>query len=277
MVINATGSPMTLEIARQSRLARAIAETQIEISTGKRIQQPSDDPAASVRIASIRRSQADQTVWKSNVDLGSALANQADGVLKTLNDRLARVQELTVQGGSSSLPANDRRTIAAEIRSIAQEVDGLKQTQSSLGEPLFSTSQARTMRFSDGVVFAPVPSQADVFQSGGVSLSQQLGTIADAVESGDRPALDSALSTVGTLIQHAADVASSIGNSGSRLDRLATTQQSRAVDLAAERSGLEDTDLTTAIATLNAQQLTLEAAQSAFARINKRSLIDLLS
>jgi flagellar hook-associated protein 3 FlgL len=39
---------------------------------------------------------------------------------------------------------------------------------------------------------------------------------------------------------------------------------------------LEDTDLTAAIARLNAQQLTLDAAQAAFARINRRSLFDLL-
>lgn len=276
-MINATGSPMNFEIARQSKLAQAIAETQVEISTGKRIQQPSDDPTAAVRIASIRRSQADGEVWKSNLDLGSSLANQADGVLKTLNDRLARVQELTIQGASSSLPASDRQTIASEIRSIAAEVAGLSQTQSSLSEPLFSTGQARTMRFGDNILFAPVPSQEDVFESGGTPIVQQLSTIADAVQGGDPTALNSALASIGGLIQHGADVAASIGNNASRLDRLTNAQASRTIDLAAERSGLEDTDLTNAIATLNAQQLTLEAAQSAFARINRRSLIDLLS
>jgi flagellar hook-associated protein 3 FlgL len=276
-MINATGNPMTLEIARQSKLAQSIAQTQVEISTGKRIQQASDDPAASARIASIRRSQADGQIWKSNIDLGSSLANQADGILKTLNDRMARVQELTIQGANSSLPQADRSTLASEIRSIAQEVDSLQQTQSSLGEPLFSDGQARTMRFGDGAVFAPVPSKADVFQSGGVSISQQLATIADAVESGDQTNLNTALTTASNLVQHGADAAASVGNAAARLDRLANAQDSRAIDLSAERSSLEDTDLTTAIATLNAQQLTLDAAQAAFARINKRTLIDILS
>jgi flagellar hook-associated protein 3 FlgL len=276
-MINATGNAMTLEIARQSKLAQAIAQTQIQISTGKRIQQPSDDPAAAVRIADIRRSQADGEVWKQNVGLGSSLANQADSVLKTLNDRLARVQELTVQGASSSLPQADRATISAEMRSIAQEIDALGQTQSSLGEPLFSDGQPRAMRFAQGVVFAPVPSKADVFETGGLSISQQLQTMADAIDSGDRTKLDAALTSAGNLVQHGAGVAATVGNAGARLDRLASTQDSQSIDLAAERSGLEDTDLTTAIATLNAQQLTLDAAQAAFARVNRRTLIDLLS
>ncbi|HET8749448.1 MAG TPA: flagellin [Sphingomicrobium sp.] len=276
-MINATGNRMTLEIARQSRLAKAVQEIQISISTGKRIQRPSDDPAASVRIASIRRAQADSAVWKRNVDLGASLAAQANDVLKTLNDRLARAQELTVEGATGSLPQSARDTIADELRGIADEVASLQLTQSSLGQPLFSSGQAREMRFSDGIVFAPVPSQSDVFQSGGQSLSQQLQTMAAAVQSGDRIQLDSALTTADALIEHGTDVASTIGNAAARLDRLTDSQASRAIDLTAERSGLEDTDLTTAIATLNAQQLTLDAAQAAFARINRRSLFDLLA
>jgi flagellar hook-associated protein 3 FlgL len=276
-MINATGNRMTLEIARQSRLAKAVQEIQISISTGKRIQRPSDDPAASVRIASIRRAQADSAVWKRNVDLGASLAAQANDVLKTLNDRLARAQELTVEGATGSLPQSARDTIADELRGIADEVASLQLTQSSLGQPLFSSGQAREMRFSDGIVFAPVPSQSDVFQSGGQSLSQQLQTMAAAVQSGDRTQLDSALTTADALIEHGTDVASTIGNAAARLDRLTDSQASRAIDLTAERSGLEDTDLTTAIATLNAQQLTLDAAQAAFARINRRSLFDLLA
>lgn len=276
-MINATGNRMTFEINRQSQLAKAIEATQIQISTGNRIQRASDDPGASIRIADIRRTQADSDVWKRNIELGSSLANQADGALKTLNDRLARAQELTIQGANGSQPQSARDTIAAEIRAIAEEVTALGQTKSSLGQPLFSNGPARSLRFGDGIVFAPVPASSDVFQYSGLSLSQHLETLAAAVQSGDRAQLDNALTTADGLIQHGASVAATIGNSASRLDRLSDSNETRSVDLAAERTGLEKTDLTTAIATLNAQQLTLEAAQSAFARINRRSLIDLLS
>ena len=39
---------------------------------------------------------------------------------------------------------------------------------------------------------------------------------------------------------------------------------------------IEDTDIVSATAKLNAQTITLEAAQAAFARINRRSLFDIL-
>lgn len=276
-MINATGNRMAFEIARQTRLARSIEQIQIDISTGKRIQRPSDDPAAAARVATIRQSQADDDVWKRNIDLGSSLAAQADGVLKGLNERLARAQVLMIQGSTGSLPAGDRNTIGAEIRAIADEVDGLAGTQSSLGQPLFSSGAPRAIRFGDSVLFAPVPSRAQVFEYASIPLSDQLRNLAAAVETGSRAQLDAALDLAQGLVRHGADVAAGIGSTAARLDLLADTRASRAVDLTVERSSLEATDYTSAIATLNAQQLTLEAAQAAFARINRRSLIDLLS
>lgn len=276
-MINATGNRMIFEIARQSRLAKAVELTQIAISTGSRIQRPSDDPAATVRIATIRRAQSDHNVFKRNVDLGSSLTSQANNVLQHLSERLARVQELTIQGSTGALSQTGRDTIAAEVRAIAEDIDRLEQTQSSLGQPLFSTGVPRAMRFADGVVFAPVPSRAEVFHYQAQPISAHLQGIADAISGGDRTALDAALDTADGMVRHGADAAASIGTSAARLDRLADAHAGHSIDLKVERSTLEDTDLTTAIATLNAQQLTLEAAQAAFARINRRSLIDLLS
>jgi flagellar hook-associated protein 3 FlgL len=43
-MINSTGNRLTMEIRRQSNLAQQIARTQIEVSTGRRIQSASDDP-----------------------------------------------------------------------------------------------------------------------------------------------------------------------------------------------------------------------------------------
>lgn len=276
-MINATGNKLTFEIARQSRLARSIERTQTEISGGTRILAPSDDPAASVRISALRRSQADNATWLKNVDLGSSLTFQADGVLRSLNQHFARVQELVVQGASDSLPDDARQTIAAEIQSIAKEVAGLKATQSSLGEPLFSSTSARQIRFANGVTFAPLPAAVEVFAPNGNDVEQQLTAIATAVAGGQRLELDRSLTAAAELVRHGSDVAADIGNAASRLNRLYEGLQLHALTLAEERSHIEDTDLTVAIATLNSQQLTLEAAQAAFARINRRSLIDLLS
>ena len=52
-MINAVGNRMTREIARQQKLADQIERTQIQISSGKRLQRMSDDPVSARRIATI--------------------------------------------------------------------------------------------------------------------------------------------------------------------------------------------------------------------------------
>lgn len=275
-MINGTGNRLTMEIRRQSKLAEDIARTQIQVSTGKRLIAPSDDPVAAARIASLRRSQDDDSAWKSNLSLGASLAEQADTVLSTVSERLSRAQELTVAGANQNLSAADRSTIALEIRAIADEINSLAATRSSLGEPLFSASNPIEIRFGESSTFAPVPSRADVFEVAGTDVSTFILNAATAVETGNAAGISTSLTEVKAGIGAIADANADIGVRAARIDRLNESLASRGIEFASERSVLEDTDLSEAIARLNAQTLTLQAAQAAFARINSRTLFDVL-
>jgi flagellar hook-associated protein 3 FlgL len=271
-MINATGNRMTREIARQSRLAQDIATTQVQVSSGKRLTRASDDPMASARIATLRTAQANAVAWKANVDLGRTLTVQADGVLKTASDLLARAKELGVAGANQALAPADRAAIATELTALADELDNLAATRSNLGEPLFAAGAARTMRFDGDALFAAVPTRAALFDSGGQSAAQHVRDAATAISTGGAvplAALDGAIDQMATA-------QAQIGLNAARLDRIAENQATRAIEISAERSVLEDTDLTEAITRLNAQTITLEAAQAAFARINRRTLFDIL-
>ncbi len=271
-MINATGNRMMREITRQQNLAQSITASQISISTGKRIQRASDDPTSAARVATIGQAQADDAIWAGNLSLGGSLAAQADAVLKTLSDRMVRASELVVAGANGNLSAADRNTIAQELSGIADEIDSYNATRSSLDQPLFATT-ATTMRFEASTTFAPVPSRSDVFETGGVAISQIVRDAAAAVTGG---AANTALPAIQAATAHIADTASDIGVRAARMDRMREMLSARDIEYATERSGLEDTDLTQAIATLNAQTLTLDAAQAAFARINRRTLMDIL-
>lgn len=275
-MINGTGNRLTMEIRRQSKLAEDIARTQIQVSTGKKLLAPSDDPVAAARIASLRRSQSDDSAWKSNLSLGSSLAEQADTVLSTVSERLSRAQELTVAGATQSLSPADRTTIALELRGIADEINSLSATRSSLGDDLFATGNPVEIRFGESSTFAPVPSRADVFEVGGTAISTLILNAATAVESGTLADVNLSLGDVKAGIGVVADANADIGVRAARIERLSEGLASRGIEFASEKSVLEDTDLSEAIARLNAQTLTLQAAQAAFARINSRTLFDVL-
>ena len=276
-MINATGNRMTREIARQSKLAEQIEKLQIQVSTGKRLQRMSDDVVASKRIATIGKTQAAMDTWATNINTGKALAAQADGVLQSTSDLLTRARELTLNAASDTASPADRATIAAELSAIADQIDGLAATRDANGEPLFATGNARAMRFDSDTVFAPVPYAADALAVSGTSLSTFVRDAAAAVAAGDKTAMGGSMTALDTAINHTADQNAAIGLAAGRLERIGDSLAARGVTLADERSSVEDTDLSVAIAQLNAADLTLSAAQAAFAKINRQSLFDLLS
>lgn len=277
MTISATGNRMTGEIARQSRLAQDIARTQVSISSGKRLRIASDDPVAADRVGRIAQAQSDNASWTGNLALGASLSAQADSVLADLSDRMVHARELMIAGASGTATSADRATFANELRAIATDIASLRATTASTGQPLFATGSALRFRIDADVVLAPVGTAASVFDNGGIALTMDLTEAAASLESGDTTRIGAALTRLGSAIEHVADAAADQGLRAARIDRLTDRHAIRDIDLAAERSGLEDTDLTVAIARLNAQQLTLDAAQAAFARINRRSLFDILS
>src|SRR3954468_16008926 len=114
-MINGTRYRLAMEVNRQIALSRDIARTQTEISTAKRIQAPSDDPVAAARISSIARSQANDTAFKSNLNLATALSDRADTTLKAVGIALDRASELMVAGANGTLSNSDRATIALEL------------------------------------------------------------------------------------------------------------------------------------------------------------------
>ena len=276
-MINATGNRMTQEIARQSRLASQIANKQAQVSTGDRLQRASDDPAATSRIAELSRTQANDSARARNINLGITLTAQADGQLRNMSDLLARSQELTVSGANAGLNTDSRTAIALELRALADEIDAMSLVKSSTGEPLFPNISANAIRFDDDIAFAPVPTRQDIFETGGIAISQIMRDAASAIEAGDMVLTGNALTAIGGAINQVADSQAEVGINAARLDRLQERSAVRAITVREERSKLEDTDLTTAIAELNGMTLTLEAAQAAFARINRRTLMDFLS
>lgn len=276
-MINAVGNRMTREIARQRSIADQIERSQTQISTQKKLLRGSDDVVASRRIATIGTAQASTDTWARNVKSAETMVAQADTALGTAGNLLARARELTLSAANGSMNSADRASVAAELTAIADEIDSLAATRDVNGEPLFAAGDARTMRFDADTSFAPVPSASDAFVIGGNPVSTALRDAATAVGSGDGSAIGASLTTLATGIAHVADQRAAMGLSAGRLERIGESLASRSIALADERSGLEDTDLSVAIAQLNAQNLTLEAAQSAFARINRQTLFDILS
>ncbi len=271
-MIAATGNRMIYEIARQSSLASELNKTQTQISTGKRINLPSDDVAGATRVSRLVRDTADSSVWSKNLNLAQSLASQADTALQSMSDITVRARGTMVAASNGTLTASDRKTQALALRAMASDVRALRGTQSSLGQPLFAATDAVAIPIGAGEAVRPVATAAASFGT----LDARLEAAAAAVEAGDTAAMGVALGDMKAAVDEASTIVADHGLRAASIDKALDRLATRQTDVSAEQSALEDTDITSAVARLNAQTITLEAAQAAFARINRRTLFDIL-
>jgi flagellar hook-associated protein 3 FlgL len=284
-MISGTRYRLDQEVNRQLALSRDIARAQTQLSTQKRIQSPSEDPVAAARISSIGRAQANEAVWKSNLDLAAALADRADTALKAAGTAFDRVTELMTQGATGTLSDQDRATIALELRSIADELTSLKGSKDSRGNALFMSGYSLRIPVESGVQVIAVGTREEVFESaatagGPKDLAAIVTDAAAALEIADPTARRAAVATsvdeVAAAVTHVSTQRGEHGALANRVDQLLERKADTGLQLEEERSGLEDTDIQAVVARLGAQQLSLQAAQAVFARVNQSTLFDIL-
>lgn len=278
-MITGTRYRLTLEINRQTRISQEIARGQAEIATGKRILAPSDDPIGSSRVGEIARAQANETVWLRNIETASALASRSDTVLTSVAHSVERANELMIRGASGTLSAENRATIATELRELAAEMATLRDTRDPRGEPLFRTNGALEVPVSAGVRIAPVATRAAIFEAP-VDLVAVINASVAALTEPDpvarAAANQAALANLGVAVSQVATARADQGVRANRLDAVREQLASSAVQLEEQRAGLEATNVPEAIARLESRRVSLEAAQAIFARLNKSSLFDLI-
>jgi len=113
------------------RLQTALDHTQRQISSGRRLLSPSDDPIAALRALRLRESLARLDQFDRNANIAKNRLGQGDSALNSVNNVLQRVRELTLQANNATQSVESRGFIAVEIRQqleqlvlLANQVDG---------------------------------------------------------------------------------------------------------------------------------------------------------
>lgn len=126
-------------------------QTQEQVSTGKRVNRPSDDPVAAARILKLDQELGRIETYQRNVGLAENRLQLEESSLDSMVDIIQRVRELTVQAGNGSLTANDRQSISAELKQRLQELASQANTQDSAGSYIFSGFQGETPAFAKNI------------------------------------------------------------------------------------------------------------------------------
>ncbi|MEX1199980.1 MAG: flagellar hook-associated protein FlgL [Methylophaga sp.] len=125
----------------------ALAQTQNQVSTGKRILNPSDDPAGSVQALNLQRELSLTEQYGANATAATNKLQGEESALKSAADILQRVRELAVQGLNDSNTQQDRKAIAVEINQLNEQLFSLANTRDSNGDYLFSGFASNTQPY----------------------------------------------------------------------------------------------------------------------------------
>ncbi|MDT8370853.1 MAG: flagellar hook-associated protein FlgL [Gammaproteobacteria bacterium] len=134
---------LTAMLNQQSDLSK----TQLQVSTGKKILNPSDDPAASVQILNLQREFSLSEQYIANATKAENKQVIEEGVLQSATDMLQRIRELAVQGLNASNTQSDKKAIATEIQQLNEQLLALANTRDSNGDYLFSGFQSNTQPY----------------------------------------------------------------------------------------------------------------------------------
>lgn len=128
---------------QQSRLS----EIQQQLSTGRRILNPSDDPAGSARALDLAKSIDTIQSYNRNADFAESRMNVEESVLTEVGNVVNRIRELAVQANNASATAADRQKIGAEVRERLDQLVALANSTDGNGEYLFAGLSSRNEPF----------------------------------------------------------------------------------------------------------------------------------
>lgn len=118
-----------------------------QLSSGKKIQQPSDDPVGAARVMQLNQTLALSGQYQSNITLATNNLNLEDSTFSSVSSTLTSIRNLTLQANDGSLSASDRKSIATQVSQLLTQLTGLANTKDSSGQYLFSGNKGNTTPF----------------------------------------------------------------------------------------------------------------------------------
>lgn len=125
-----------------------LVKTQQQVSTGKRILTPADDPSGSVRALDIDRALSESNQFSRNIDTATNRLSYEEQTLSDMTTLLQRVRDLTLQGANASVDANGRQAIAQELEDRFNDLLDMANRKDANGEYLFSGYATLTQPFA---------------------------------------------------------------------------------------------------------------------------------
>jgi flagellar hook-associated protein 3 FlgL len=272
--------------------------TQQELSTGKRINQPSDDPSGTALTLNLNTQLANLTNYSNQVTDGTGWAQAQSSALTDITNAAQRIQELTTEAANGTQTTADMQASAQEVNQLIDEIKQDANTQYN-GQYVFSGSATSTAPYQSGsndtyggnsgtvtrtigpnttlTVSANLQGVLGNGQSSGDGqLLDTLRTIAGNMQSGNSSGLNANLSSLTTNLNSLTGLSANVGATQDRLQMASSRIQTLQTNDTQVLSNTQDADMASTEINFSTQQAALTAALQAGAHIVQESLMNFL-
>ncbi len=261
---------------------------QNELSSGKRVQTPGDDPSAAGTSMKLRAQRRANEQYLRNIEDASGRLNVTDDALTQISDRIRRARDLVASAGNGTINPQGLAAIGAEISAIRGEVVDLYNTR-WLDRPVFGGTVPGTVAIDatgtyvgDGVPIQARISRDAVIRvdtsgaAAGASTLPDLLTQAAADVTSNPSGLGADLTALDTELGKVLQTLGDVGARAARIDNAKTNIDAERLTFTARISENEDVDLPATIMQLQSQQVAYQTALGAAAKVLQTSLMDFL-
>jgi flagellar hook-associated protein 3 FlgL len=117
-----------LFLANVDRIQQRLADANRQVSSGKKLSQPSDAPDQIDSLLQLRADRQRNQQIQSNLSLASTDAKSADDALNSALKLMDRARTVGAQGASTTMDAAGRQSLAQETQSLLDEMIAYSQT-----------------------------------------------------------------------------------------------------------------------------------------------------
>lgn len=272
---------------------------QQQLSTGKKLSKPSDDPLAATQINKFERLIARNEVFSRNVDVAERRLKLEESTLTLVIDTTLRIKDLSIQANNGGMSDADLKIIGEELEQLLGQLAGAVNTQDAQGEYLFSGFKGQTQPYKpdaagnyvyrgdegqrflnvgENTTIASTDAGAGIFGTGEENLLNTVKRMADALNA-DPPNLQDFNAERADLDRFFEQSITTRSQIGARLKVLEDQREQLAdIKLFTQNtlSSFQDTDYYEAASKLALEQNALEATYLTFSKIQQLSLFNYL-
>ncbi|MFZ2738484.1 MAG: flagellar hook-associated protein FlgL [Burkholderiaceae bacterium] len=288
--------------AQLRQLQNDTAKSQAQIATQKQVLNPSDAPDQAATISRLKSIIDRNDNYSKILSTLQARLDSESTTLSSASDVLIRIKELTIQASNATQGQTSRAAIATEMKGLRDQLLSLANSTDTTGSYLFSGSKVKTPAFAADQAGA-VSYQGDQTQmqvavgdqrtlplnrpgstafvrvvrtsngeTTGTGFFQAIDDLIAGVNSSNSSVMQRGLTEIDALHQGIVLAQAKAGTDMKVIEQQGAVIDDTRITLKTALSNLEDLDMATAITQLQKQILSLEAAQSSFAKVSQLNL-----